>query len=160
MRNKLLPIALLCSMILLFTSTTGPVYEWAEYTPIFMDEADLLNSVSYHPGERAMNNPGKIYYKAPYIYVNEKYKGVHIINNSDPSHPVHEGFIVAPGCLDMAVKDKVMYIDNSVDLVAFSLDTKEVTKRIRNVFPTPPSPAGALYYNQLPGKILVGWKKQ
>ncbi|MDR2498153.1 MAG: hypothetical protein LBD28_01795 [Tannerellaceae bacterium] len=155
-------ILIFCGMLTLSTSVSGPVYQWGDYTPLFMARADLENSVSYSPGERAMKEPGKIYYKAPYIFVNERYKGVHIINNSQPTQPVVEGFIIAPGCLDMAVKGNILYIDNSVDLVAFDLDAKQVTQRVRNVFPTPPSPAGALYYydDRHTDKVLVGWKKR
>jgi hypothetical protein len=63
-----------------------------------MTRADLEKSVFYQPVGRNLEDPGKIYYKFPYIYVNEKYKGIHLINNSDPQNPVKEGFIVAPGC--------------------------------------------------------------
>jgi glutaredoxin len=127
-----------------------------------MKRADLEKSVSYQSVARDMENPGKIYYKAPYIFVNEKYKGIHVINNSDPRNPVREGFIVAPGCIDMAVKGNVMYLDNSVDLVAFDWSIKQVTKRIKNVFPEPISPDNMTFYNQSNNSgeyILVGWKK-
>ena len=149
-------------MIACFTSASSPVYAWDNYTPVFMDKADLENSVSYVPGPRVMRDPGKIYYKAPYIFVNERYKGVHVINNSNPAHPVAEGFIIAPGCLDMAVKDNILYIDNAIDLVAFDLSAKQVTQRVHDVFPTPPSPAGALYYydDRQTDKVIVGWRKR
>jgi hypothetical protein len=125
-----------------------------------MKRADLENSVSYRAAARDMENPGKIYYRKPYIYINEKYKGVHIINNSDPQNPVKEGFIVAPGCIDMAVKGNSMYLDNAVDLVAFDLVSKQVTKRIKNVFPEPVSPENRIYYGENRGEyILVEWKK-
>ncbi|MDR2497611.1 MAG: hypothetical protein LBD21_10855 [Tannerellaceae bacterium] len=161
MKNFTITI-ILCGMLAILTGASGPVYEWGEYTPVFMNKADLENSVSYSPGARAMKDPGKIYYKAPYIFVNERYKGVHVINNSNPANPVAEGFIIAPGCLDMAVKENILYIDNAVDLVAFDLNAKQLTQRLRDVFPTPPSPAGALYYNDpsQTDKVLVGWKKR
>jgi hypothetical protein len=126
-----------------------------------MKRADLEKSVFFQPIAVEMENPGKIYYKAPYIYVNERYKGVHIINNSDPRKPVNESFIAAPGCIDMAVKGNTMYLDNAVDLVAFNLTTKEVTKRIKAVFPEPVSPENAVFYSQEDrgDYILVEWKK-
>jgi hypothetical protein len=132
-----------------------------DYIPVYMKRADLENSVSYQAAAREMKNPGKIYCKMPYIYVNEKYKGVHVINNTDPRHPVKEGFIVAPGCIDMAVKGNIMYLDNAVDLVAFDLATQQVTKRIKNVFPEPVSPEYAIFYpsGDTEGYILIEWKK-
>jgi hypothetical protein len=126
-----------------------------------MTRSDLDQSVSFQQGARAVENPGKIYYKAPYIYINERYKGVHIINNSDPQNPVTESFILAPGCIDIAVKGTILYMDNAVDLVAFDLSSKKITKRIRNVFPEPASPDNERNYSYRDSKdfILVGWKQ-
>jgi len=132
------------------------------YSPVFMSREVLENSVSYIPGARDMLQTGKIYYRAPYIYINERYKGVHVINNANPAHPVNEGFILAPGCIDMAVKGHILYLDNAVDLVSFDLDSKQVTKRIRDVFPEPipPDETGVInYYSRPKDCILVEWKK-
>ena len=132
------------------------------YMPVFMSREALEQSVKYMAGDYAMVQTGKIYYRAPYIYVNERYRGVHIINNTHPAHPVHEGFILAPGCLDMAVKGHILYVDNAVDLVSFDLERKQVTKRIRNVFPEPLPPESFVYhsfYDRPQGYIIVEWKK-
>jgi hypothetical protein len=146
--------------VFLFVSDMPPVGRWT-YTPVFMSRDVLENSVKYISGEREMVQTGKIYYRTPYIYINERYKGVHIINNVDPAHPVKEGFILAPGCIDIAVKGNILYLDNAVDLVSFDLDSKQVTKRIRNVFPEPLSPDGSNFYsyNRPDGYVLVEWKK-
>lgn len=132
-----------------------------DYVPVFMERSELEKSVSYQSVGRDLVLPGKIYYKSPYIYINEKYKGVHIINNSDPAHPVNEAFIIAPGCIDMAVKGNIIYLDNAVDLVAFNLDSKQVTNRIKNVFPEPFAPDNTFYLsmNRPEGSVLVAWKK-
>jgi hypothetical protein len=139
----------------------APFYNGREYTPVFMSRETLENSVRYIPGAREIVQTGKIYYRKPYIYVNERYKGVHVINNTNPSQPVNEGFILAPGCIDMAVKGNILYLDNAVDLVSFDLESKQVTKRLRDVFPEPISPDGFVYYgyyNRSAGYILVEWK--
>jgi hypothetical protein len=147
-------------ILVLTTSYTDSYYENWTYVPIFMARADLENSVSYQSSPRNMETPGKIYYKSPYIYINERYKGVHVIDNSDPENPVKEGFIVAPGCLDMAVKGNTMYLDNAVDLVAFDLTKKEVTERIKEVFPEPVSPENDTFYSEKNREyILVAWRK-
>ena len=143
-----------------FRSDSG----WKEtYMPIYMSRETLENSVKYIAGARDMIQTGKIYYRAPYIYVNERYKGVHIINNSNPAYPVNEGFILAPGCIDMAVKGNIIYLDNAVDLISFDLDSRQITKRIRNIFPEPLPPDDFNYYfsynNRPAGYILVEWKK-
>ena len=131
------------------------------YSPVFVSRTTLESSVKYIPGARDMIQTGKIYYRAPYIYINERYKGVHVINNANPSHPVQEGFILAPGCMDMAVKGNILYLDNSVDLVSFDLDSRQVTHRIRDVFPEPLPPNDFSYYwiNRPEGYVLFEWKK-
>lgn len=151
---------MLILLLLLTTSVYNPPLK-GSYTPIYMDRVQLETSVSYQSTSREMKNPGKIYYKEPYLYVNERYKGVHVINNTNPRNPVREGFIVAPGCLDMAVKGNILYLDNAVDLVAFNLDSREVTNRITDVFPEPVSPDKMYYYDQDRPKslIIVDWKK-
>jgi hypothetical protein len=137
------------------------VNDYAIWIPVFMKRADLEQSIKYVAENRPLKNPGKIYCKDHYIYVNELYKGVHVINNSNPSHPVQEGFIVIPGCVDMAVKENTLYVDNSVDLVAFDLTTRQVTQRIKEVLPEPPAPGYAVYYpvyDRPKDMILVAWK--
>jgi hypothetical protein len=169
MRKKCtLRIAVLFLFLALFvmqgSSDNGFYYE---YHAVYMDRATLEASVFYLNTGKDIQNPGKIYYKHPYLFINERYKGVHIINNSDPSKPKKEGFIVAPGCLDMAVKGDAMYLDNSVDLVCIDLNGMnlsgmKVTKRITKVFPEPVPPAGYVKYDydRPEGLIIVGWIKE
>jgi hypothetical protein len=150
-------------LVVVFLAGTSFDFDKTEpYTPVFMSRETLEISVKYVSGARDMIQTGKIYYCAPYIYVNERYKGVHVINNTDPANPVNEGFILAPGCIDMAVKENILYLDNAVDLVSFDLDARQVTKRIRNVF-CEPLPPDDLSFNNLKnrpnGYILVEWKK-
>ena len=137
-----------------------PVHREGTHMPVFMSREALDHSVKYISEARDMVQTGKIYYRAPYIYVNERYKGVHVINNADPAAPANEGFILAPGCIDMAVKGNILYLDNAVDLVSFDLDSKQVTSRIRDVFPEPLPPNDFFYYGMLrpEGYVLVEWK--
>jgi hypothetical protein len=153
-------IPLLAGFMLLNLSLYYPDFA-GDYIPVFMERAELEKSVIFRSEGRELENPGKICYRAPYIFVNERYKGIHIINNTDPAHPVNEGYIIAPGCLDIAVKGEILYLDNAVDLVAFHLGRREVTHRERNVFPEPLAPDRS-FFSQRPmtGAILVGWKKR
>jgi len=149
-------------IVALVVTACPPYYEDEEYVPIYMSRENLEVSVKYIAGARKMVQTGKIYYRDPYIYVNERYTGVHVINNSDPEHPVREGFILAPGCIDMAVKGNILYLDNAVDLVSFDLNSKEVTKRIRNVLPEPLPPEDFFRYRperRPKGYIVVNWEK-
>jgi len=159
---KMKKVFLLLVIAFLAIMAREPVNRERMYTPVFMSRETLENSVKYIPEARDMIQTGKIYYRAPYIYVNERYKGVHVINNTLPASPVNEGFILAPGCIDMAVKGNILYLDNAVDLVSFDLDSKQVTSRLRNVFPEPLPPDDFFFYNTYnrpEGYVLVEWKK-
>lgn len=155
-----IPIAMM--LIVLFVSK-GDYSPSSNYVPVFMTRPDLEKSVSYKAGEREMEDPGKIYIHGDKIFVNEKYKGVHIIDNSDPANPRQTGFILAPGCIDMAVKENIIFMDNAVDLVAFDMQSHVVTKRIRNFFPERKrSPDGTHYESgddRPKDYVLVGWRK-
>ncbi|HYG38288.1 MAG TPA: hypothetical protein VD908_06705 [Cytophagales bacterium] len=140
----------------------------SEYQAILMTRNQLEKSVVYQQ-PRAFINTGKIYQKGYYIFINEKYKGVHIIDNHDPTSPQNIGFISAPGCIDMAVKGNSLYMDNALDLVAVDITNFEhvtVTERIKDVFPEllPPDSEGIpeeFTTSQRPqNTIIVGWEKK
>lgn len=141
---------------------------YTEYVPVLMERSSLVQSLSLKP-TASINDAAKIYYKDDYIFISERYKGVHIINNRDPRAPINKGYISIPGCMDMAIKDNILYVDNAVDLVAINLTevqkgNLEVVKRIENVFPEVTPPDGG----QIPSKfnmdkrpkntIIVNWK--
>ncbi|MDR2027181.1 MAG: hypothetical protein LBQ01_06455 [Prevotellaceae bacterium] len=134
-------------------------YDYGYYA-VYMSRETLEKSVFFLETGKEIKNPGKIYYKKPYLFINEKYKGVHVIDNTDPKNPVKKGFIVAPGCLDMAVKDSVIYLDNAVDMVSFDLTEMKEAKRIRSVFPELVPPGDARYDDDRGDLIIVEWVKK
>ncbi|CAN5176851.1 hypothetical protein BH09BAC1_BH09BAC1_25870 [soil metagenome] len=112
-------------------------YTYLSYEPVYMTYAELRASVASE-APRALNNPGKIWFSGNYIFINEKEKGIHVINNSNPSSPINEAFINIPGNLDVAVRGNILFADNYVDLVAIDITTPTnvtVAKRIENALP-------------------------
>lgn len=111
-------------------------------SPIYMSYDDLREAVKT-TSARELNNPGKIYFKDSYIFINEELKGVHIIDNRNPSNPQNIGFIEIPGNVDIAIKNDILYADSYIDLVAIDiadLNNPVEVERIVDVFPytTPP----------------------
>jgi len=47
---------------------------------------------------------GKIYFYQGYLCLNGRNKGVHNIDNHDPTNPVNVGFITIPASKDLAIK--------------------------------------------------------
>ncbi len=137
-----------------------------KYMPVLLKQADLAKSVSYKT-DRKIKSFDKIYLKGDKIYVNEKYEGIFIINNQDSLNPFIEGFIKIPGCIDLAIKNNILYADNAVDLVAINLNNLpeiNITERVSSVFPelTPPNqesvPYPYLIGNRPDSTVIVAWE--
>lgn len=136
-----------------------------KYLPVLMDKEELKQSIK-SVAAQPLKRPGKMYLREPYIFINEKYKGVHIINNLDPKNPQNVGFIAIPGCIDMAVKGNYLYADNAIDLVTIDIsdvfNVKEV-HRISNLFPEhiPPNetyiPEQFQEGNRIKNTVIVEW---
>ncbi len=140
-----------------------------DYYPVLMSRESLEKSIAFHSPE-AISQPAKIYYKDNFIFISERFKGVHLIDNTDPKNPINRGYISVPGCLDMAIKGNVMYVDNAVDLVAVDLSAIgtsnfKVLKRIKSIFPELAPPDGKalpdkyLSNNRPANTVLVAWEK-
>jgi hypothetical protein len=69
-----------------------------------------------------MEKTGKFYFYNNFIFINEKNKGIHIINNEDPQSPQNIAFINIPGNIDMAVRDNILFADNYVDLLTIDIN--------------------------------------
>ena len=174
MKKKLLSFILLLSVgvftFITLTSVFGGgdhYYEpYSMYKPVLMN-SDLLETSVYITEARSLKKTGKIYFKDNYIFISEKYEGVHIINNEDQRHPINEAFINVPGCLDMAIKKNTLYVDNATDLVALDLTTDpkkfQVIKRVKNIIPELLSPDGlkldSRYVSRPPNTTIVKWIK-
>ena len=111
-------------------------------SPVYMSYDDLRKAVKTTEATELVN-PGKIYFKDGYIFINEEMKGIHIIDNRNPENPQNLRFIEIPGNIDMAVKNNILYADSYIDMIAIDIsdisNPKEV-KRVTDIFPymTPP----------------------
>lgn len=128
-------------MVLLLTfssACTDKIFEtFTANAPIYLSYTDLRVAVKMTTA-RELNNPGKIYFKDNFIFINEKMKGVHVYDVSDPKNPQNKGFIEIPGNIDIAIKDNILYADSYVDLVAIDVSSFSAMKevgRVQKVFP-------------------------
>lgn len=139
-----------------------------KYTPIFIKKSILVSSIKLN-APTVINEIAKIYISGNYIYISEKYKGVHVIDNSNPSNPVKKAFLTIPGCVDIAVKNDALYADNTVDLICIDLIALQnghlnIVKRLSDVFPELAPPDGGRIptkFNKLnrpENSIIAGWR--
>jgi hypothetical protein len=113
----------------------------------------------------AIVNTGKITVAGNYIFLSEPYKGIHVIDNSNPASPKNVSFINIPGNEDMAVTGNTLYADAYGDLVTFDISNplNVIAKNFAtNVFPDHSIYyAGAVYQGQAINpdsiNVIVGW---
>lgn len=126
-------------------------------TPILKARSEVMADINGNPTQ-SVEAAGKIYIKGNFIYLNEVDKGIHIIDNSNPSSPTQVAFLNIPGNLDVAVRGKTLYADMYGDLLAIDIsDPKNVTvtKELKDFF------WNRIYYNTpLTDSVIVGWTKR
>jgi LVIVD repeat len=114
-------------------SSQGKVAGWK---PVYGADT-AYKKLTYHASPVTMTAAGKIYVLGNTIYQNDIGKGIHIINNSNPSAARRVAFIELPGNTEMAIKGTIMYANNYNDLVLIDISNvsspREV-KRLVNMF--------------------------
>ena len=127
---------------------------------------DSIGILDFHP----VDNYGKIVYASPYLFVNERFKGIHIYDNADPANPAQLAFISIPGNTDFSVRGNMIYANNLLDLVSIKLpafDTIQLTNRIPDFFekleiasPSPPNYFGYFECVDDSKGYHVGWEME
>lgn len=137
---RLLAIAIILTMLGSIlqgcTDQCETYYTYTDYQAVTVSPEEFRADVQLE-APRGLQNPGKIYMKEPYLFINEAGEGVHIYDNSDKSNPVAKAFLQVPGSYDMAVLGNVLYSDSYTDLLAFDItelqDIREI-ERVEDVF--------------------------
>lgn len=145
------------------TEPDSDIYEHSTYEPIIMQRDVFEKSISFQKAH-SLQNIAKMYSFDNLLFISESYKGVHLIDNSDPSNPQNKGFLQIPGCIDIAYKDNVLYVSSAKDLIA--LDITDYQKpvelsRQKNIFPPLTDPEGNTVYGSFPeNTIIIDWLKK
>lgn len=129
------------------------------YTPVYKTTAEVRSNIKSDVA-RDIAKPGKLFIRGQYIYLNETDKGIHIIDNSNPSSPRNVAFVAIPGNLDLAVKGNILYADLYTDLVTLDITNPlhaELKSIIPNAFPFRRYPNG---FTLDKTKIIVDWQKK
>lgn len=130
--------------------------QYKVYTPVLQTSAQVRASVKSDLSQPIVN-AGKMYVLGNTIFLCEKEKGIHIIDNSNPASPINKAFINIPGNEDIAVKDNFLYADCYTDLLIIDISNPNavVLKNYApNLFP------GRRYVNGYfvdSGKVITTW---
>jgi len=141
--------------------TVKGTHSYTLMTPIYGPRADVMANMNGNPAE-TVKQAGKLYIKDNFIYLNEVDKGIHIIDNSNPSEPKQVAFLDIPGNLDIAVRDNILYADMWGDLIAMDIsDPKNanIVKEIKDFF-TMRMYVNGINTAGIPDQVIVGWIKK
>ena len=142
-----------------FKDSIQRTYTYTYYKPVYKTTEEVRQNIRSN-APRPIERPGKIFLVGDYIFLNEIDKGVHVIKNTDPSHPIVAAFIDIPGNMDIAVKDNILYADLYTDVVAIDISNPQqavMKKIVEGVFPH-------RYYNTAfladTTKVIATWEKR
>ena len=158
--KSLLYALLLAPLVLIDSACTDQCTEtrvFRQFTPVTFTATQVRQGVAVGAA-RALINPGKIYTKDGFLYINELKQGIHIIDNRNPISPKPLAFIAIPGNGDLAIRDNFLYADSYMDLVTF--DIKDLTNisevaRTQNVFSQGQFDGGWWSYSKFNNNDLV-----
>lgn len=147
-----------CFIVLMFTSCVKDklTKTYTIYTPVYKTRQEVLASVKNGPAQ-TVNTPGKIYLYDRYIFLNEFNKGVHIIDNSDPTAPKTKAFINIPGNIDIAVKGNILYADMFADLLTIDISDPLNSRLVKSIPKVFPERQYGLTFSPDTSKIIVDW---
>jgi hypothetical protein len=135
--------------------TCKQTIRYTDLEPVYMSLAELRSQVRSAPPQ-PLKNPGKIWIYRNYLFINELYKGIHIVDNRNPAAPQPLGFVSIPANVDMAVRGNILYADNHTNLLALDISDPQSVKLssvLTDVFPP-------RYSATDPAKgIVVEWKE-
>lgn len=133
--------------------------------PLTMPIEEFRNGVDVI-APRPVEESGKIYAYQDYIFVNDKYRGVHVIDNSNPASPRKVSFIKIAGNVDISVKDNYLYADSLNDLIVLDIsdiNNISIVNRLLNVLGDNvvwPAEADFFEYQEIDyaNEVLLGWE--
>jgi hypothetical protein len=166
LQPAVLALAFLCFISCSDDSKDDDLY--ADYLvahPVTMSKSEFENGVGV-VAPRPVEESGKIYAYGDLIFINDKYKGVHVIDNSNPANPRKVSFIKIAGNVDISVKDNYLYADSLTDLIVLDisdLDNIRIVNRLFEVLGNQvawPADAQIFEYSDIDynTEVLLGWE--
>ncbi len=161
MKKIFFQVMLLAGIGLLFSSCFKDQEKktYTIYRPVIKQKAEVINEIN-STAISEVQAPGKFYLYGQYIFLNELNKGVHVIDNSNPSSPKKVAFLKIPGNLDIAVKGNTLYADFYSDLLALDISNPlqvKLTKILPHSFPDRQYANG---YAPDSNTVVVDWVKK
>ena len=87
--------------------------------PLYASPDDMSLIYAQEPIESVKQ--GLFIEKNGYIYINERFKGIHVIDNTNPASPEKVFFWNIPGNTEFTIDDDILYADNSRHLLVIDI---------------------------------------
>lgn len=129
------------------------------FTPITETTASLRAKVAAQ-SPKPVVDAGKLFLMGNYVFLNEKEKGIHIIDNSNPASPQNISYINIPGNTDLWVKGNTLYANCYTDILAIdisNINSVSITKVLEDVFSDIRFVNG---YSTTAGNVITGWQEK
>jgi hypothetical protein len=129
------------------------------YEPIYTSRASALAAINGNPVQ-GIDSAGKIYVQGSYIFISDPNKGIHVIDNRNPAHPVQAAFLSIPGNQDIAIKGNTLYADMYDALLAIDitdLHHVKITHQLEHLFIMRQYVNGYQITND---SVITGWTKK
>lgn len=155
MRSRI-PAAIACAIFAAifvsgcFKDTVTERYSF--YRPVFKSRAEVRAEIK-STAPRAIEQPGKLFVRGNYIFLNDLHRGIHIIDYTNRSAPKNIAFVNVPGNVDLAVNGNFLYADQATDLVTLDISNPRSISAVNfdeKVFPPLVVPDDSTL-------VLAGW---
>ena len=128
-----------CLLLLMFSSCFKDNCKrtYRLYLPVYKTLSEVRAGIKSQ-SPRDISKAGKIFTIDNFIFLSEPDKGIHIIDNKEPSAPRKIAFVPIPGNIDVAVNGKTLYADCYSDLITLDISNPQqiIVKNIaEDVFP-------------------------
>lgn len=137
-------------------------------SPVYISSTDFTRV--YRTDTLPFNDLGNIVLAGKFLFINEKYEGIHVIDNSDPFKPRKVHFWKIPGNLEFIINGKTLYADNSVHLLVIDItdfNNIKVVNFIKDLYinsplkePRPVGYKGMFSCVDKKNGIHIGWEKK
>ena len=136
--------------------------------PVYAAET-TAKKILYLPQKQPVIRAGNIYAFGNFIFQIDVGRGIHVIDNTNPSSAERIGFITVKGCEQISIKGNYLYTNSYADLVTLDITDPEnmlEVSRVLNAFPefgsnyilVQPEESG-YYICPRMDSVVVGWVK-
>lgn len=91
--------------------------------PVFTPRSEVLAEINYSTAAHTYAFDNVVVW-GTHLAILDQYKGVAILDNTDPLQPVYEGYINVPAAAYLAVQDNMLWINHYNDFVYFTWDAE------------------------------------